>query len=72
MSRELTTTSAPRAIEPAGEPIGTGRLTPARSIGRMAVLPEGRGRGVGEALLAALRSLADGTAAPATAPTSLL
>ena len=35
-------------------PIGTGRLTPERKIGRMAVLSEWRGRGVGEALLNAL------------------
>ncbi len=35
-------------------PIGTGRLTPEHKIGRMAVLPEWRGRGVGEALLMAL------------------
>ena len=35
-------------------PIGTGRLTPQRKIGRLAVLPEWRGRGVGEALLLAL------------------
>ena len=35
-------------------PIGTGRLTPEHKIGRMAVLPEWRGRGVGEALLIAL------------------
>lgn len=35
-------------------PIGTGRLTPENKIGRMAVLPEWRGRGVGEALLMAL------------------
>lgn len=35
-------------------PIGTGRLTPERKIGRMAVLPEWRGRGVGDALLLAL------------------
>ena len=35
-------------------PIGTGRLTPERLIGRMAVLKEWRGRGVGEALLEAL------------------
>jgi predicted GNAT family N-acyltransferase len=35
-------------------PIGTGRLTPHRSIGRMAVLADWRGRGVGAALLQAL------------------
>lgn len=35
-------------------PIGTGRLTPERKIGRMAVLREWRGRGVGDALLVAL------------------
>ena len=35
-------------------PIGTGRLSPERMIGRMAVLKEWRGRGVGEALLKAL------------------
>ena len=37
-----------------GRPIGTGRLTPERKIGRMAVLPDWRGRGVGDALLLAL------------------
>ncbi|MFC5578182.1 GNAT family N-acetyltransferase [Lysobacter niabensis] len=37
-----------------GQPIGTGRLTPGRKIGRMAVLPDWRGRGVGDALLLAL------------------
>ncbi|KAB8195000.1 GNAT family N-acetyltransferase [Lysobacter maris] len=37
-----------------GQPIGTGRLTPQRRIGRMAVLPQWRGRGVGSALLEAL------------------
>jgi predicted GNAT family N-acyltransferase len=37
-----------------GRPIGTGRLTPERKIGRMAVLPEWRGKGVGEALLQSL------------------
>ncbi|WP_457097581.1 GNAT family N-acetyltransferase [Lysobacter sp. P5_B9] len=37
-----------------GQPIGTGRLTPEHRIGRMAVLPEWRGRGVGDALLLAL------------------
>jgi predicted GNAT family N-acyltransferase len=35
-------------------PIGTGRLSPERAIGRMAVIEEWRGRGVGQALLAAL------------------
>jgi predicted GNAT family N-acyltransferase len=35
-------------------PIGTGRLTPRHKIGRMAVLREWRGKGVGEALLLAL------------------
>jgi len=35
-------------------PIGTGRLTPEHTIGRMAVLHEWRGQGVGEALLQAL------------------
>lgn len=37
-----------------GRPIGTGRLTPEHRIGRMAVLRDWRGRGVGDALLAAL------------------
>lgn len=37
-----------------GQPIGTGRLTPAQRIGRMAVLADWRGRGVGDALLVAL------------------
>ncbi len=37
-----------------GIPIGTGRLTPEHSIGRMAVLREWRGKGVGDALLLAL------------------
>lgn len=43
-----------------GVAIGTGRLTPEHRIGRMAVLPEWRGRGVGDALLAALIDLARG------------
>ena len=37
-----------------GHPIGTGRLTPEHKIGRMAVLPAWRGKGVGEGLLLAL------------------
>lgn len=36
---------------PGGEPIGTGRLLPDGHIGRMAVLREWRGRGVGAVLL---------------------
>jgi predicted GNAT family N-acyltransferase len=35
-------------------PIGTGRLTPERKIGRMAVLSAWRGQGVGKSLMAAL------------------
>ncbi len=42
------------ARDNANHPIGTGRLTPQRKIGRMAVLAEWRGRGVGEAMLVAL------------------
>lgn len=42
------------ARDDAGRPIGTARLTPERKIGRMAVLREWRGRGVGDALLRAL------------------
>lgn len=37
-----------------GQPIGTGRLTPEHRIGRMAVLPDWRNRGVGDAMLQAL------------------
>ena len=39
-------------------PIGTGRLTPDARIGRMAVLPAWRGRGVGNALLQTLLRMA--------------
>ena len=37
-----------------GEPIGTARLTPERKIGRMAVVPAWRNRGVGDAMLRTL------------------
>lgn len=43
---------------PAGEPIGTGRLLPDGHVGRMAVLPEWRGKGVGTALLSHLMEAA--------------
>jgi predicted GNAT family N-acyltransferase len=46
------------ARDEAGNPIGTGRLSPQGKIGRLAVLPDWRGRGVGEALLQALVDLA--------------
>lgn len=42
------------ARDPAGAPIGTGRLLPDGHIGRMAVMPDWRGMGVGRALLDAL------------------
>jgi predicted GNAT family N-acyltransferase len=46
------------ARDAGGIAIGTGRLTPERKIGRMAVLPEWRNAGVGAALLQALLRLA--------------
>jgi predicted GNAT family N-acyltransferase len=42
------------ARDPENRPIGTGRLTPDHKIGRMAVLREWRGKGVGESLLRTL------------------
>ena len=42
------------ARDDAGRAIGTGRLTPERSIGRVAVLAEWRGRGVGRAIMRVL------------------
>ena len=39
-------------------PIGTGRLSPQRKIGRLGVLNEWRGRGVGDAILVALIDMA--------------
>jgi predicted GNAT family N-acyltransferase len=46
------------ALDAAGEPVGTGRLTPDGRIGRMAVLAHARNLGVGRALLSALLELA--------------
>lgn len=42
------------ARDASGRAIGTGRLLPDGHIGRMAVLPQARGHGVGSALLLAL------------------
>ncbi|UNK57057.1 GNAT family N-acetyltransferase [Pseudoxanthomonas daejeonensis] len=42
------------AVDADGQALGTARLTPDRRIGRMAVLDAHRGRGIGEAMLAAL------------------
>jgi predicted GNAT family N-acyltransferase len=48
-----------------GRPIGTARVLPTGQIGRMAVLNEWRGRGVGRALLReALRAAAEGGHGP--------
>jgi predicted GNAT family N-acyltransferase len=46
------------ATSGAGNPIGTGRLKHGCQIGRMAVLKEWRGRGIGAAILEALIALA--------------
>lgn len=46
------------ALDADGAPVGTGRLTPERTLGRIAVLPDWRGHGVGDALLVALLDLA--------------
>jgi predicted GNAT family N-acyltransferase len=42
------------AYEPGGRVVGTGRLLPDGHVGRMAVLCDSRGRGVGGAILTAL------------------
>ena len=46
------------AISDDGAPIGTGRLLPDGHVGRMAVLREWRGQGVGSAILETLLELA--------------
>jgi len=48
------------ACDAAGNPIGTARLLPDGRIGRMAVLKDWRGRGVGGALLTAMLDRARG------------
>ena len=52
------------ALDSQGQPIGTGRLTPERTIGRMAVLAAWRGQGVGDALLLYLIEIAKAKAWP--------
>jgi predicted GNAT family N-acyltransferase len=47
------------ACDPEGRPLGTGRLAPDGRIGRMAVLREHRGRGIGVAMLRALLARAE-------------
>lgn len=42
------------ALDSSNQPVGTARLTPDHRIGRMAVLRDWRGRGIGEAMLHAL------------------
>jgi predicted GNAT family N-acyltransferase len=46
------------ALGPGKAPIGTARLLPNAQIGRMAVLPSWRGRGIGQGLLKRLLSIA--------------
>lgn len=46
------------ALDGSDNPIGTGRLTPEQTIGRMAVLEQWRGKGVGDALLIQLLDIA--------------
>lgn len=46
------------AVDRDGNPVGCGRLLPDGHVGRMAVRPEWRGRGVGSALLVHLVALA--------------
>jgi predicted GNAT family N-acyltransferase len=48
------------AFDSKGAPVGTGRLLPDARIGRMAVLPPLRGKGVGAAILQALVAIAAG------------
>lgn len=55
---DFDTASEHALAEADGSPIGTGRLLPDGHIGRLAVLAEWRGRGVGTAMFELLLSLA--------------
>jgi len=46
------------AVDESGLPLGTGRLSPAGKVGRLAVLREHRRRGIGSAMLKALLEMA--------------
>jgi predicted GNAT family N-acyltransferase len=52
------------AVDSAGSPIGTARLLPDGHIGRMAVLSQWRGKGVGGTLLTELMKVARGRGFP--------
>ncbi len=55
------------ALDTVGQPIGTARMSADHRIGRMAVLAEWRGRGVGASMLAQLLELARARAWPEVA-----
>jgi len=46
------------ALDPADQPLGTGRLTTDGKIGRMAVYRQHRGRGIGKAIMRELLTIA--------------
>lgn len=53
------------AFDAAGRPLATGRLLTDAHIGRMAVLPEHRGKGLGASILRSLVAIAAGRGTPA-------
>jgi predicted GNAT family N-acyltransferase len=52
------------AVDGNGTPVGCGRLLPDGHIGRMAVLAEGRGKGVGQQILQTLIAIAKAEGIP--------